>query len=217
MFAFGMLSALWHARETGEGQVVDAAIVDGVMTLMTALYGRYAEGVFTGEREGPGSYAAPHFSGVYKCADGGFVAVCAFEPKFYAELLRLVGVDDDPDFSDQFDASRWPALKAKLAERIARRTRDEWGELTQGRDACIAPVLSMTEALRHPHNVAREAFTDVAGMTLPSPSPRLSVTPAAVRRPPPRPGANNREGLLRWGVAEEDIARLYADGALRDP
>ncbi|MDY0013953.1 MAG: CaiB/BaiF CoA-transferase family protein [Rhodocyclaceae bacterium] len=213
--AFGILSALLHARATGQGQVVDAAIVDGVLSLMTSLYGAFAAGEVSGERAGSGAYEARHFSNVYRCADGQFVTVCAYEPQFYAELLKRTGACADPEFARQHDPCHWPSLKAKLAAIFATRTRDEWCVIMEGSDACFAPVLSMAEVPRHPHNLARRAFIEVEGVRLPAPAPRYTRTPSAVQAS--SPAARQQETLADWGFSLARIEALVAAGALRQP
>ena len=216
-FAYGLMAALWHARATGEGQVVDVAIVDGVLSMMSALYGNLAAGTFTGEREGTGAYGAGPFNGVYRCADGRFVALCAFEPQFYAALLAALGVSDDPDLAAQFDRNRWPAAKAKLEAIFATRSQADWYAHFDGVDACFAPVISMKEAIAHPHNAARQSFVEVAGMTVPAPGPRFSRTPASVQGPPPQPGQHNVEALIEWGFSGQEIRLLQDSGVLAEP
>ena len=213
--AFGLMSALWHARATGDGQVVDVAIVDGVLSLMSALYGDMAAARFSGEREGPGAYSAGPCTGVYRCADDRHIVFCAFEPQFYAAMIAALGLADDADFAGQFDRDRWPAAKAKLAELFSTRPQAHWCALFDGIDACFAPVITMAEAPAHPHHVARGAFIDLAGMTVPAPAPRFSLTPAAVQGPPVMPGAGGAEALADWGYAADDIAALAQSGAFR--
>lgn len=213
--AFGLLSALHHARATGQGQVVDAAIVDGVLSLMTPLYGAFAAGEVSGERSGSGAFEARHYANVYRCADGRFITVCAYEPQFYAQLLTATGAAADPQFAHQHDPRHWPSLKAKLAALFATRTRDEWCALMDGVDACFAPVLSMAEAPHHPHNLARQAFVPVDGVSLPAPAPRFSHTPGAIQ--PSSPPARQKETLADWGFSAARIEALVASGALRQP
>ena len=208
LLAFGIMSALWHARATGEGQVVDVAIVDGVLSMMSALYGDMAAGRFSGERQGPGAYGSSPFSGLYRCADGLYVTLCAFEPHFYAALLERLGLTGDPDLSSQFDRDRWPAGKAKLAATFASAPRAHWCALFEGVDACFAPVISMAEAPAHPQHVARRAFVELDGITVPAPSPRYSRTPAAVQGPPATPGIGAGDALADWGFSKDEIADL---------
>ncbi|HUD90850.1 CaiB/BaiF CoA-transferase family protein [Sphingobium sp.] len=208
LLAFGIMSALWHSRATGEGQVVDAAIVDGVLSMMSALYGDMAAGRFTGERQGPGAYGSSPFSGLYRCGDGLYISLCAFEPHFYAALLDRLELTQELDPAAQFDRVCWPATRTKLAGTFASAPREHWCALFEGVDACFAPVISMAEAPAHPHHVARGAFMNLDGMTVPSPSPRYAQTPAAVQGPPSHPGTGGREVLAEWGFTQDEIAGI---------
>ena len=208
LLAFGIMSALWHARATGEGQVVDAAIIDGVLSMMSALYGDMAAGRFTGERQGPGAYGSSPFSGLYRCGDGLYVSLCAFEPHFYAALLDRLKLTEELDPAAQFDRARWPEAKARLAAAFASAPRAHWCTLFEGVDACFAPVISMAEAPVHPHHVTRGAFMELDGMTVPSPSPRYARTPASVQGPPSRPGSGGEEALAEWGFTAEEIVGI---------
>ena len=161
--ALGLLSALLHARATGQGQVVDAAMVDGAASLMSYFYGFRAEGVHTAERASNRLDGGAPFYDVYKCADGQWVALGSIEPQFYALLREKAGLSD-PAFDAQMDRARWPDLKVMLADVIARKTRAEWCALMEGSDVCFAPVLEMGEAPLHPHNAARQAFVTVEGV-----------------------------------------------------
>jgi len=177
LLAFGVLAALLHARATGEGQVVDAAMVDGASLLSTLIHGLGASGMW-GE---PGTNlldSGAHFYEVYETADGGYMSVGAIEPQFYAELLERLELSAD-DFP-QFDQARWPEFKERLAALFRTKTRDEWEERFAGSDACVAPVLGLFEAHTHPHNVAREGFVQEDGVTLPAPAPPVSATPAPI-------------------------------------
>jgi alpha-methylacyl-CoA racemase len=151
----------------------------------------------------------------YECADGGYVAIGALEPQFYAELRRLTGLDTDPDFDAQMDRTRWPVLKEKLAAVFRIKTRDEWCALMEHTDACFAPVLSMAEAPHHPHNVARGTFTEVAGVSQAAPAPRFSRTPGSIDRPPAHAGQHTDEVLADWGFGTDEIAALREAGAVR--
>lgn len=173
----GMLAAMLSARETGRGQVVDAAISDGVAHLMAMISGLRAGGIWQDARQANLlDGGAPYYS-CYRCACGGFLAIGAIEPQFWAELLRGLGLDRAA-LPDRADPAQWPALRALLAERIARRSRDDWAALLEGSDACAAPVLSLDEAPLHPHNVARGAYSG----SEPAPAPRLSATPGGLRQ-----------------------------------
>jgi alpha-methylacyl-CoA racemase len=189
MAAFGILAGLLSARATGRGQVVDCAMADGASLLMSMIWGFRAKGIWSDARGT--NYldtGAPYYD-TYETADGKHVAIGAIEPPFYAELLKRTGLDADPLFADQNGEGGREQRRAALAALFARRTRDEWCALLEGTDACFAPVLSYNEAPAHPHNQARRAFLDIAGVTQPAPAPRFSRTPA----PPVRaPGAHPR-------------------------
>ncbi|WP_238123304.1 MULTISPECIES: CaiB/BaiF CoA transferase family protein [unclassified Xanthobacter] len=178
----GVLAGLVHARDTGRGQVVDAAMCDGVVSLLSLFHAQAALGKW-GE---PGTNSldggAP-FYGTYRCADGKFIAVGALEPQFYAELRRRAGLEE-PLFDQQWDRGRWPAMHARMAEVFASRTREEWAALFEGSDACVAPVLALDEAPSHPHLRARGSFIDRDGLWQAAPAPRFSATPSQV---PDRP------------------------------
>ena len=208
----GVLAALLEAGRSGRGQVVDAAMVDGAAALTTAFHGLLARGWWTEERGANLLDGGAPFYDVYETADGRHLAVGPLEPQFYAELLRLVGLDEDP--SAQMDRSRWPATRERLAATFRTRTRDEWCRLLEGTDACVAPVLSMREAPGHPHNAARGTFTEVAGVVQPAPAPRFSRTPSAVARPPAHPGEHTDEALADWGFGADELARLRRAGVV---
>jgi alpha-methylacyl-CoA racemase len=176
MLAFAVTAAILHARVTGEGQVVDCAMVDGSALLMAAFYTMYAAGNWKNERGKNFIDGGAHFYGAYKTADGKFVSIGSIEPQFYALLMERLGLTDDPDFSVQLDESRWPELRAKLERLFLTKTRDEWCELLEHSDVCFAPVLSLTEAPLHPHAVARSAFAVVDDVVQPAPGPRYSAT-----------------------------------------
>ncbi|XTZ14529.1 CaiB/BaiF CoA transferase family protein [Micromonospora echinospora] len=195
----GCLAALHVARTTGRGQVVDAAIVDGTAHLTTMFAGLLADGAWQPERGRNLLDGGAPFYDVYATADGGHMAVGALEPQFYAELLRVLGLAD-ADLPAQHDVAGWPVLRARLAEVFAERTRDEWTELFEGTDACVAPVLSLAEAQRHPHLVARATFEEHFGVRQPAVAPRLSRTPGTIGGSPPAPGADTETVLTEWGL-----------------
>ncbi|WP_441246790.1 CaiB/BaiF CoA transferase family protein [Kitasatospora sp. McL0602] len=194
----GLLAALHHARATGTGQVVDAAIVDGTAHLTSMLWGLRATGLWQ-DRRGTNLLdgGAPCYS-VYRTSDGGHMAVGALEPQFYAEFTRLLGLD--PEAPGQFDIPRWPELREQIAARFATRTRAEWTAVFEGTDACTSPVLTLGEAAEHPHLAARATYTTHDGLTQPAPAPRFSGTPGTLRRPPALPGAHTAEIADDWGV-----------------
>jgi alpha-methylacyl-CoA racemase len=154
-----------------------------------------------------------HTYDTYRCSDGKWVAIGSLEPQFYALLLEKSGLSD-PAFSDQMDRARWPELKSKLASVIASRSRNEWCAIMEGTDVCFAPVLSLEEAPRHPHNLARETFVTIDGVVQPAPAPRFSATPGKVQGPPRRIGADSETALTDWGFSSTEIDGLKASGAL---
>ena len=176
MLAFGMVSALLHAKTTGQGQVIDAAMTDGAATLMSMIWGFKANGIWTDDRGTNMLDTGAHFYDTYATGDGKWLSIGSIEPQFYAELRRLAGLADDPDFDAQMDRSQWGPLKDKLTALFLTRTRDEWGALMEMTDVCFAPVLSLAEAPAHPHNAARGTFIEVGGVMQPAPAPRYSVT-----------------------------------------
>jgi alpha-methylacyl-CoA racemase len=214
LLAFGMVAALLEAARSGEGQVVDAAMVDGAASLMTMIHAFHASGLWNDERGTNILDTGAPFYEVYETADGKYFAVGGIEPKFYAELLEGMGLADDPAFSAQNDRSRWPAMKERFAEVFRTKTRDEWNEIFDGTDACAVPVLSPWEAHQHPHNQARATFVEVEGVVQPAPAPRFSRTPSSISRPPPFPGADTVSGLAEWGIDEGTVAKLRETGAL---
>jgi alpha-methylacyl-CoA racemase len=195
----GLLAALHHARAHGEGQVVDAAIVDGAAHLTTMIHAMRAAGAWQDRREANLLDGGAPFYGVYETADGGHMAVGALEERFYARFADLLGLTAE-QAALRADPARWPQLRAAVAERFATRTRDAWTEVFADADACTAPVLSLAEAPHHPHLAARGTFTDAAGPVQPAPAPRFSATPAALRTPPARPGAHTAEVARDWDV-----------------
>lgn len=202
--AFGTVCALLEARQSGNGQVVDAAMVDGAASLMTFMSGLRLSGMWSRQRGTNMLDTGAHFYNVYETADGGYISLGPIEPQFYAELREKIGLDG-PEWDDQFDRSCWPELKRRLAEVIAQRSRDEWCELLEGSDTCFAPVLSPAEAPEHPHNRHRGTFTEIAGVVQPAPAPRFSRSTAAIRRPPPHAGQHTDEILEEFGF--DDAAR----------
>ncbi|MCC5475427.1 CaiB/BaiF CoA transferase family protein [Streptomyces barringtoniae] len=194
----GVLAALHHARVTGTGQVVDAAIVDGTAHLSAMIHGMLAAGGWQDRRAANLLDGGCPYYGTYETADGKYMAVGALEGQFYAEFLRLLGLDDlAPAHRDW---SRWDEFRERVAARFKSRTRDEWTALFEGTDACVAPVLSLREAPHHPHLAARGTFTDHAGITQPAPAPRFSATPTCVRTGPALPGADTEAVARDWGI-----------------
>ena len=208
----GVLAALWEAARSGQGQVVDAAIVDGASSLTALLHGLMAAGQWTDQRGLNFLDTGAPWYDTYQTADGEWMAVGALERKFYAEFTRLLGLSDDVA-AFRNDPSMWPQLRAAIAQAFSSRTRADWTEVFEGTDACVAPVLSLTEAARHPHLTARDTFIDVGGVIQPGPAPRFSRTVAPTPTPPPAIGADTVDVLRDWGIA--DVDRLIADGAVQ--
>jgi alpha-methylacyl-CoA racemase len=238
LLAFGVVCALLSVRAGGSGQVIDAAMVDGVSLLSTAIHGLRGLGMWRDERGVNLLDGGAPFYDTYECADGRYLAVGALEPRFYAELVRLTGFeapndgdagtpaggedgapaggeDGAPDggtaAGDRFDPAGWPAARRAWARLFRSRTRDEWAALLEHTDACVAPVLDWREAPSHPHLAARRTFVEHAGVTQPAPAPRFSATPGAIRRPPPQPGEHTDEILRELG---REPAPLRAERAV---
>jgi alpha-methylacyl-CoA racemase len=214
LLAFGVVCALLEASRSGQGQVVDAAMVDGSAVLMAMMHGMRAMGFWSDERGTNIIDTGAHFYDAYETSDGGYVSIGSIEPQFYAELLRLTGLEGEADLPAQMDRSAWPAMKERLAAIFKTKTRDEWCRIMEGTDVCFAPVLSMAEAPEHPHNQHRGTFVDVNGIVQPAPAPRFSRTEALISRPPSPPGADTATALADWGLSEDEIAKLHSSGAI---
>mgnify|MGYP001812269476 CR=1 FL=1 len=214
MLAVGVLAAMVNAQSTGRGQVVDAAVTDGSVLATSLIYGLFAAGRWSSSRESNLLDGGSHWYDCYECADGQYVSIGALEPEFYALLLEKLGLDDDPDFTAQYDPQRWPELKQRFADIFKTRTRDAWCELLEGSDACFAPVLDFEEAPDHPHNRARGAFTKVDGVQQPAPAPRFSETVSEIASPPPESGQHTDDVLADAGFAAGDIATLREQGII---
>jgi alpha-methylacyl-CoA racemase len=214
--AFGVVCALLESQRSGTGQVVDTAMVDGAAVLMTMFWAFKAMGVF--DEKAPGTNlldTGAHFYDVYACSDGTYISIGSIEPQFYAQLLQITGLDDDPEFSRQGDHSQWPYLKQRLTEVFATKTRDEWCALMEHTDVCFAPVLTMSEAAVHPHNQLRETFVEFDGIMQPAPAPRFSRTKPLIVLPPAKPGEHTREVLADWGFDAVAINSLFESGAVK--
>jgi len=216
LLALGVVSALLSARISGHGQVVDAAMTDGTAALLAMTYGFMAQGMW---QDRPGvnllDGGAPYY-GVYRCSDGRHVAVGAIEPQFHEALLRVLGLTDDPVFASRNDRAAWPAMRARLTEVFAARSRDEWAEAFDGQGACVSPVLSLTEAPEHPHHAARRTYLPGAtGGHQPAPAPRFSRTTAATPpQPAPLVGTDTDPVLTTAGLTPNDLQALRAKGAI---
>jgi alpha-methylacyl-CoA racemase len=213
--AYGVVCALLEAQRSGAGQVIDAAMVDGAAVLMTMFWSFVESGLFSETERGTNLLdTGAHFYDVYRCADGEYVSIGSIEPQFYAELLRLSGLEGDERFAVQMDRARWPEQKELLVEVFAAKSRDEWCALMEHTDVCFAPVLRMSEAAKHPHNVERGTFVELHGSMQPAPAPRFSRSTPEVARPPARAGEHTREALVDGGIAADRVENLLATGAV---
>ena len=216
LLAFGITCGLLEAHKSGQGQVVDAAMVDGSAILMTMFWAFHHMGIHDISQRGVNQLdTGAHFYDVYECSDGEYISIGSIEPQFYAELLRLTGLTDDPRFAAQQDHAQWPLLKQELTAVFVSRSRDEWCAIMEHTDVCFAPVLRMDEAARHPHNVERSTFVDAFGYTQPAPAPRFSRTEAELDQPPAHPGEHTTAILADWGFPTSRIDELVASGAVR--
>jgi len=213
LLAFGVLAALLEARSSGHGQVVDAAMTDGSASLTTMAHAFLATGISREVRGVNTLDTGAHFYEVYETSDGRYIAIGAIEPRFYAALLDGLGLAAE-DLPDQMDATRWPEMKERFASIFKERTRDEWEAHFTGTEACVAPVLSPSEAHAHPHNRARATFVEVEGVAQPAPVPRFSRTASAIRSAPEHPGRSTASALARWGIELSRIDTLLEDGAI---
>ncbi len=207
LLAFGMVCALFEAQKSGKGQVVDAAMVDGVSVIMAMNHSLKAAGLWSDQRGENLLDSGAHFYDTYATSDGKYVSIGSLEPQFYTLLLEKMEIYD-PEFNDQLNPDKWPALKEKIAERFKTKTRDEWCEIMEGTDVCFAPVLSMTEAYSYPHNVDRNVFVELDGITYPAPAPRFSRTVPEIQSPPAMPGAHTEAILEDWGYSSQEIQEL---------
>jgi len=211
--AFGVLAAIIEARQSGAGQVVDAAMVDGVSSLLTGFFGMYAAGLWREDRGTNANDSGSHFYQVYECADGLWVSVAAIEGRFHKELLRRLDIEPDA-IGEQMDPETWPKAKAVLAARFKTKTRAEWCALLEGTDACFAPVLSWREAPSHPHLHSRGTFCEIDGVVQPAVAPRFSrSTPKAPTRPQDVTPEGTGRALAEW-LGPGEIAALRAAGTV---
>jgi alpha-methylacyl-CoA racemase len=203
--AIGILAAMLEASKSGEGQVVDAAMVDGAASMMTLFHGMIAAGLWKDERQSNLLDGAAPFVKTYATSDGKYVALCTVEKRFYRVLLQTLAIDSiDP--ADQYDEAKWPQHEAIFREIFATKSRDQWVKVFAGTDACFAPVLSMTEAPKHPHNEARKTFVEIDNVIQPAPAPRFSRTESRVSSAPSDPGDGDQRVLSKWGLSDIEIA-----------
>jgi alpha-methylacyl-CoA racemase len=211
--ALGLLAGILEARSSGKGQVVDAAMIDGVASLATLFYGMVAAGMHSPQRGTNILDGGAPFYSVYECADGKWVSVGAIEPKFYEKLLDILCIAKD-EIGNQHDRAAWPLAKTVLAAKFKTRSRDEWAEIFNGTDACFSPVLNFEEALDYPQLKDRSTFVEVAGIFQPAPAPRFSRTPCDVPNPPSVASSANTDAALAPWLSDENIADLRKSGTL---
>jgi len=210
----GILAALLEVKKSGKGQVVDAGMVDGALSLMTSIYGMHAGGAQSDERGSNILDSGAHFYNTYETRDSKYVSIGSIETKFYAMLLDKMGIDPD-SLPPQMECESWPAMKEKFKEIFLTKTRDEWCALMENTDICFAPVLSLSEAPDYAHNRERGSFVDVDGVMHPAPAPRFSATPSSIKSPTPVTGVHTDEVLADWGISADKVAALKASGAIK--
>ncbi len=212
--AYGVVCALLEAQKSGKGQVVDTAMVDGAAVLMTMFWAFKSIGMH--DENNPGTNlldTGAHFYDAYRCKDDKFISIGSIEPQFYAELLRLTGLDADPEFASHMDRTKWSSLKPKVTAVFATKTQAEWCAIMEATDVCFAPVLTMSEAAQHPHNKERNTFVESHGVMQPAPAPRFSRTKTSLDQPPAHPGQHTSEVLTAWGIG--GVESLIASGAVK--
>ena len=214
LLAFGIVCALLEARSSLQGQIVDAAMVDGASLLATSVYGLAAMGLWNPSRWGVNlTDTGAHFYEVYATSDDKLVAVGAIESQFYTQLLKGLGLDG-ADLPPQMDAASWPQMKRRFAQVFRTKSRAEWEKIFAGTDACVSPVLSPLETIENAHMQARRSFAEIGAVTQPAPAPRFSRTPGEIARPPPLPGQHTVEALAAWGLSDARIRDLREAGAI---
>jgi alpha-methylacyl-CoA racemase len=213
LLAFGIVCAMLRARETGKGDIVDAAMCDGVASLMAPLYGHLAKGAWQNKRASNRLDGAAPFYRVYECRDGKWICIAPLEPQFYALFLKMLELPED-HFGEQYDRETWPEQHRQFEEIFRQKTRAEWCEFFEGTDVCFAPVLDLEEAPEHGHNKARSIFVDADGLRQPAPAPRFTNMPAELPARPPAPGEHNETALLSWGFERGEIDELRRNGVM---
>ena len=197
--AMGMIAALYEAKKSGEGQIVDCAMTDGSASLMSMFYGFSSSGIWKEDRGQNLLDTGAHFYDVYETKDKKYISIGSIEPQFYSLLLEKLEINND-DFFDQMNRGLWDNLKNELTKKFKLKTRDEWSSIMEGTDICFAPVLSMSEAPNHIHNKERETFVEKYGVVQPNVAPRFSKTPSKIQGPPPSNGEHTEEVLKDWGI-----------------
>ena len=213
LLAYGMVCGLLEVTKSNEGQVIDAAMVDGTAALMAMFYSMSASGAFDTQRGTNLLDGGAHFYDTYETADGEHVSIGSIEPQFYALLMEKAGLDADY-FQPQMNKGRWGELKAKLTEVFLTKTQAEWCDIMEGSDVCFAPVLNLIDAATHPHNVARNSYQEVAGVLQQAPAPRFSRTPAAAIQAPRVPGEDSASVLADFGLTATEVAQLTEQGVV---
>ena len=211
--AFGLLAGIIEAKSSGKGQVVDCAMIDGAASLMTMFYNMKAVGMWSAERDSNLLDGGAHFYDTYTCAVGKWLAVGSIEPQFHAELVKGLGLPADT-FGMYMDRSKWPEFSQRIADVVKTKTRDEWMKVFDGTDACVAPVLSMDEAPKHPHNADRKTFVEAFGVMQPNAAPRFSRTAGAVNGAPAIAGKHSNDVLESWGIAADRRDAFLKAGAV---
>ncbi len=211
--AFGLLAGIIEAKSSGKGQVVDCAMIDGAASLMTMFFNMKAVGMWSAERDSNLLDGGAHFYDTYTCADGKWLAVGSIEPQFHAELVKGLGLPADT-FGMYMDRAKWPEFSQRIADVVKTKTRDEWMKVFDGTDACVAPVLSMDEAAKHPHNAERKTFVESFGVVQPNAAPRFSRTAGAVNGAPAMAGKHSTEVLESWGIAADRREAFMKAGAV---
>ena len=215
--ALGVVAALLEAQKSGKGQVVDTAMVDGTAVLMSMFWAMKNVGMFDENAAGTNLLdTGAHFYDVYECSDGEYISLGSIEPQFYAELMKLTGLEGDAEFAKQMDKSQWPHLKKRLSEVFKKKSRSEWCEIMEATDVCFAPVLTMSEAAQHPHNVERKTFVEHGGVMQPAPAPRFSRTQTELTLTPGHAGQHSREVLEICGFSATEIDALVSCGAVKE-
>ncbi len=212
--AMGMLAGILNAQKSNQGQIVDAAMVDGAAILASMIFGMKALGFWTDKKGENLLDTGAHFYEVYETKDGQYISVGAIEPQFYAEFIRL-GEIDDPEFNNQWDRNNWPNLKEKLKKKFLTKTLNEWVDLYKDSDACVAPVLTMDDAHENEHIKFRKTYVEVEGVLQPAPGPRFSETSLSNPTPPPMPGVHTREVLAAMNYSENDLNDLFGQGIVK--
>ncbi|MCC7363853.1 MAG: CoA transferase [Dehalococcoidia bacterium] len=214
LLALGVVAALVERGKSGQGQVVDAAMVDGAALLMAMFYGSFAAGAQIDDRGLNMLDTGTHFYNTYETKDGKYISLGSIEPQFYAELMEKTGLDKE-QIPAQMDRNGWRDLKKKFAELFKTKTRDEWDAIMLGSDICYAPVLSLAEAPDHPHNKHRSTFVEVGGVKQPAPAPRFSRTPGTIHKAPSHAGQDTNTALKAWGWSDAEVAKLREAGAIK--